>query len=1227
MADDGFTPPPLSPEHAEDIRRRREQTAFSPSLPQPATTEAPPGDGIDRAVAIEDALDMIARANHGFGAGFNGVIADAVGAPVDLVNAALKQAGLGSDTPVMGSHHVEQVLNNLGIPTVWDNADQVQRVAGRIGEAVGMAASVLAPQLGAARAGVVPTTALGKTFIDPARFAPGTTTAIETLIGGAGGVADAVMDELEFEDKYGRMGIQAGLALTLGLVSSPLMMRTMASGKGLPPVREAAPPAGQVRPEDVFSPRTAAEIRQSEFGDQILREFQDIRRRETPPAESILDDMIEHSKSLYRSRLDELDPDDSIWPRGIKDRMAETLAERARAGAKPRPRRPQSRGDHARDFLNRSRDALAQREKTTVRKLITAAERDIFDRAAGIRQTLLKQAGDAGKKAMKDYDLIAGAPSWAEHILKGAKKRVYAGLSETDRNYINDLILSERYSQIGGYRPANKGPVSSPDEWTALRARIRADVGDERFAELLRRTDEYFDAMRVPLRDLRENGLISEDEFARLSRFDYAPLEAIDIIDPPLRIQMGKQRITVPSSGIRPLGQDQRALINTDTEALLTQVTARAYSRIARNQANKSLYEAARDMPLDNVVRLHKPKGSKDWTRFSVMIDGDQKQFWMNNDFTSDWVTQAPLHQGMIAEMFKAPANVVRAMATGVSPEFAFRNMPRDWLYAWLAPNETFGNLYSSFMPLGFPQMGRDLLTVLPDTVRGQGRFIDYLREGGGMSFLTHGAKGEGTFAAEGVWKNALDYLGWLNAKSEILTRLAIRERAIRNGMSPSEATWTARTQIDFSQGGASAKMVDQYIPYLNASIQGLRGFGRAVRQNPGKMAFKLTQAMGAAAGLWAYNRMNYPDAYKEVNEEILANNFVIMTGETFIDQGGNRRHTYIKVPVEHSFIPFKAMADAMMARYWDGEVPKREVIQGFKNGLAVFGDPSQATMPPLARALLAASNFDVWRAENVWKGAENIPASLEYYDYPNRPTPRPAVDAAQVITSATGIEISPERLTAAMNSMLPPNMYTMMATRLYNKATTGYWQPEGVDTRLIAPEDLQARYPFVRSFVGTTHPLANIMDQTNEQVAELRGEDIELNREADTRLARMFNTPSSREKQQQEQAYRRWINSDSVPAQDKQRLLDRWVTHTKVRKAMQRVDTKGIPQMDWWINVSGLPPDQRASVFHHYYERSDPQARHRMRNLAARMPHFGTQDFWAQFKMLERAGPFGERR
>ncbi|GAH76789.1 unnamed protein product, partial [marine sediment metagenome] len=151
-------------------------------------------------------------------------------------------------------------------------------------------------------------------------------------------------------------------------------------------------------------------------------------------------------------------------------------------------------------------------------------------------------------------------------------------------------------------------------------------------------------------------------------------------------------------------------------------------------------------------------------------------------------------------------------------------------------------------------QIARDFMATAKDTFLRKGRWIDYLDEGGGMTFLTHQGKPFKTMGKRGIYtaiKRLQQVLGYIGETSEIWTRLALRQRALRGGASPHEATWIARNYLDFNQGGSFMKAIDIGLPYVNAGVQGTRGIFRSLADRPVDTLWKFAQLGALASGLF----------------------------------------------------------------------------------------------------------------------------------------------------------------------------------------------------------------------------------------------------------------------------------------------------------------------------------------------------------------------------------------
>lgn len=175
-------------------------------------------------------------------------------------------------------------------------------------------------------------------------------------------------------------------------------------------------------------------------------------------------------------------------------------------------------------------------------------------------------------------------------------------------------------------------------------------------------------------------------------------------------------------------------------------------------------------------------------------------------------------------------------------------------------------------------QMSKDFAVVAKDVFTRSGRVKQFVDQGGGLNLLAHYGRtsGQGNIGekVDGLQK----VLGWIGETSEIWTRMALRERALKNGRTAEEATWIARHYLDFAQGGNISKALDVGMPYLNAGIQGTRAMFRAAKESPGVFMYKMAQLMTLSSGLYYANMAVNPEAWRQTSDRDKETNFIVTT-------------------------------------------------------------------------------------------------------------------------------------------------------------------------------------------------------------------------------------------------------------------------------------------------------------------------------------------------------------
>lgn len=835
---------------------------------------------------------------------------------------------------------------------------------------------------------------------------------------------------------------------------------------------------------------------------------------------------------------------------------------------------------------------LEKLDKPSVVAAYHGLKRAMIDVSGNVKKRLVKEGGQTGKEAVIRHDLIRGAGPKAERLINEASDKIYGGLSKADEITLNRIIQSRRTITIEGYKPE----VKHPGGLGAKEHQVFLDtLPREVAAGLNKKADLYFAEMRTQLSQLRQRGLLTEESYQGLLKAgDYSPRQFLQHIDPERTYTFGGKKITISDSGIQKLAEGSEQLLQNNSRALLAQVITRTQARVFRNEANQALFRLAMDVPDNTVVSLSKiakktkagkliyQKAPSGYEKVSVMIEGRPRELLMPTDMAREWIVNDPAINTQMANIigWMSGAKILKPMATGLNPEFALTNMPRDIVHAWLTTHE-----YSSSMPKWVAQMGRDFATTAKDAFTRKGAFIDYIDEGGGMSFLTH--QGRITSKTKGIAALIQKVLGYLGETSEIWTRLALRQRAIRNGKAGFEATWEARNYLDFSQGGWAIKGADTAIPYLNASIQATRGLARAASEKPIEFMYKSAQLGTLATGLLLANRFTNPECWDSISDRDKVNNFIITTPLTYTDKNGETRHLYFKIAKDQSQRLLATLFENMVGKYLGEDINVDQITQAAQDLIPII--PTQ-TVPPTMDAMLGYyANKDFWTNKDIWRGPKVEP-SEEYTRFTH-----------PVLVKFGKTGLSPERTKYVLENFFTyGNIYTSMVgggLRQIMDKMPG-------DVKESTMKEMLAGMPFIRKMMKSTNPYFKHRKELEEiKIAETT-ERYKKTRELDA-LSEIYYKDRDKTAKKDILAFIK-----EQPAEDRSRLHKRFIRYGKVYN---------IPDRRWWLNIAALSPEARATVYWTRWQQADDEEKKRLETQLPRIPGIISGKFILRLQQLKR--------
>lgn len=657
---------------------------------------------------------------------------------------------------------------------------------------------------------------------------------------------------------------------------------------------------------------------------------------------------------------------------------------------------------------------------------------------------------------------------------------------------------------------------------------------------------EYHKVFQENLRRQLEEGIITPELYDKLleEQPHYSPrryIEYMNTLDPDGSI-----------TGIKPLKGGSYGEKIVDMNTLMTDAIVRTEALVGRNRKLKAGADYARVFPQSDIIKnapyssdfkkkldakkareaeaaSQQPgiippkepymepifaKTPRGYIDVDYMNNGKRERLWIKDDMYQYFDHEPPLARdkwAMNLLSLSLGTPIIKFFATGANPEFAVRNLPIDAMHAWLTTDH-----WSSFMPHAMAQILEDYSEVWKDAVNKTGAYKEAMEEGIGMEYLT--TQGLGSSRKFGKytpttsgWKNTRDAMGYIGETSEILTRLAIRNRYIKNVLKqwqesgkietlPAKADWenafkndidlarefkevrrdataAARHYLDFSQGGSFVKLADKFIPYMNAGVQVTRGSLRAAYKNPTQYFTKVSQLALMTYGLTQWNTGGDKDdeeslgrqrAYmNDISPGVKARNFIIMTNIKYKDNNNNVKYLYFKFPKDALQSSITAIVeDTYVNRHVD---PSYKIFSD-KAKVALQNEfrnvPDVSSAPPALKMLLGwTMNLDLFYDTKIWTGKEPLPKRGKEGEYYEGRTPE------RYIWFGEKTGVSPVRLNYAMKQLFTEsNPFVSAIGETMDGLTSGFGQNwDNVESRDFWENF--SRSPFVRRVLKSTYP------------------------------------------------------------------------------------------------------------------------------------------------------------
>lgn len=580
------------------------------------------------------------------------------------------------------------------------------------------------------------------------------------------------------------------------------------------------------------------------------------------------------------------------------------------------------------DIRNRSEKNIADRtKKKSIKEASRLVREKLLDRQTRIKDLLKGISSKKALNAMAKLVTKAGANGYANFRFEKADKKIFKGLSVSDRNTLDEIIYATRIIAINENR-RKKGEktykgIGGYNDISAKRDldNIRQKIGDKKFEDLVAKSKEYFKVFDESLKRMREARIISEEVYNQLKDLEYSPIKTIKYTLPENVSSEELDRVAamtgVNSDAIKSLTDENQNDIIMDSRWLLMTNLSMIEAKIFENKMLNAFSEAIEsatteekqainEIVLDNPIignyKNGKPKRKYDekydsinYTKVFYNKDGNQEYMVISKPYARqllDVKSKPGVTEKIIPKL--TGTSVLRFFATSGNPLFIVGNTAVDF------QNILFlSDVYSKNKFVGGAKLAADFIkefsSKLMKTDRYNKVYEEYMIHGGSIDYLSvDGLKALEGFSSKSKLKNISvdamkkvgNFMSYLGETSEISFRLAVYEKSKENQIKkfkkensrePNkeemsdimfEATREARETIDFSQGGSVTKAADKTLPYLNAATQGLRKGIDYANKNPKGFASSMIQASLMAGSMMAtslYLLMRNMDDEEEV--------------------------------------------------------------------------------------------------------------------------------------------------------------------------------------------------------------------------------------------------------------------------------------------------------------------------------------------------------------------------
>lgn len=439
----------------------------------------------------------------------------------------------------------------------------------------------------------------------------------------------------------------------------------------------------------------------------------------------------------------------------------------------------------------------------------------------------------------------------------------------------------------------------------------RNDIADQ---ALIRSVGDKYAAQEKVVREFNQkmldyaadSGLISGELRDQLIRdnTDYVPMNRVldDIADMGMHKSKQIGNLGKQTAVQKIEGSDR--IVQNPLESMIRNAI-RTVNEGERNKVARTLSETAafREARLPEGA---KPKAGND--KLSFIVNGEKVDYEVPALVAKEMKGLngvMPDFMQSVITVFGAPTKVLRTGATGANPMFAISNLVRDQLQTTIT-----GSLKANIK--GTPKALKATFGIGKE---GKAMQAELARQGiiGSEYRQTYGYK-SGELVKElqqahqlprQAWeklKHPIDTLADVIGKTEYFTRA--QQYYGTDGTTTEKSQAARNNTLNFGRAGATVRVLNKVIPFLNAGVQGGRITVNQFKERPVRTTMAVAAFAGIAAAVRGINSAQNQELWDRIGDEEKQSNLIIFGDDAHYDPETNRVVGVTKIPLPQMVYP-----------------------------------------------------------------------------------------------------------------------------------------------------------------------------------------------------------------------------------------------------------------------------------------------------------------------------------